>query len=145
EDGQVQLWELPSGQLRTTFRGHKGYLWSLAFAADGKTLLSGGQDQTVILWDVATGARRSTFRGQGVPILRVAISPDGKTVASGSSWNNRVKVWDVATHGERFTLPGISAAFSPDGNSLATAGWSSPKLWDLATGQERERPPALAK
>ena len=36
-------------------RGHLGGVWSVAFAADGDVLYSGGADGTVRAWDVAEG------------------------------------------------------------------------------------------
>jgi tricorn protease-like protein len=71
----------------------------------------------------------------------VAFSPDGRRLASGS-WNNTIKLWDVATGQEVRTLSGhnsgvLSVAFSPDGRLLASAsGDHTVKLWDVETGQE---------
>jgi WD40 repeat protein/serine/threonine protein kinase len=141
-DGLLRLWDSRTGELRTTFRGHQGIVWALAFAPDGKILVSGGQDRTLILWDVATGQPQGTLEGQGVPILSLAVSPDGQTVASGSAWNNVVKVWDLANRRERFARPGTTVTFSSDG-TLAAGGWFSVGLWDVTTGRERWRPPAL--
>jgi WD40 repeat protein len=71
----------------------------------------------------------------------VAFSPDGRRLASGS-WNNTIKLWDVATGQGVRTLRGhtdwvLSVAFSPDGRLLASAsGDHTVKLWDVETGQE---------
>ena len=113
----------------------------MAFAADGKTLVSGSQDKNLMLWDVATGTRQAILEGHGFPVIQVAISPDGKTVASASWPQVPAKVWDVATRRQRFEVPGRTVTFSADG-TLATTGWSGVKLWDAATGKERGRSPA---
>ena len=42
-------------KLRDTLKGHTSLVLSVAYSPDGKTLASGGGDQTIKLWDVATG------------------------------------------------------------------------------------------
>jgi len=42
-------------KLRDTFKGHTGFVLSVAFSPDGKTLASGGLDNTIKLWDVKPG------------------------------------------------------------------------------------------
>ena len=70
-------------------------------------------------------------------IFSVAFSPDG-TLASGS-WDNTVKLWDVATGENIATLEEHeeqvrSVAFSPDGTLLASGSEDNTvKLWDVAT------------
>ena len=54
--GSVALWSLPDGRLRHSLEGPGLPVWSVAFAADGRTLWSGGQDRRIRHWDVATGA-----------------------------------------------------------------------------------------
>ncbi|MFC7690140.1 c-type cytochrome [Paeniroseomonas aquatica] len=51
--GSVTLWS--EDRLRGTLDGPGSPVWSLAFAADGRTLWTGGQDRLVRRWDVATG------------------------------------------------------------------------------------------
>ena len=55
-------------------------LLDLALSPDGKSIASGGQDQTVYLWNVETGTSQ-VFRAHAGQITSVAFSPDGARVA----------------------------------------------------------------
>src|SRR5262249_12916619 len=48
----VVLWELATGEERGRFSGHKEWIWSLAFSADGCLLASGSHDYTALVWDM---------------------------------------------------------------------------------------------
>ncbi len=56
--------ELPPGvKLLRTLEGHKDIVYSVAFDPSGRTLASGGDDNTVKLWEVASGKLLHTLEG----------------------------------------------------------------------------------
>jgi WD40 repeat protein len=55
-DGEVKLWDFPSGQELHAFKGHSGAITGVVFHPDGKQLATSSYDHTVRLWDVG-GAR----------------------------------------------------------------------------------------
>jgi hypothetical protein len=71
----------------------------------------------------------------------VAVSPDGRRVVSASG-DETLKVWDLDTGVEVFTLSGhtdaVSAvAITSDGRRAISASWDKTlRLWDLGTGRE---------
>jgi RNA polymerase sigma factor (sigma-70 family) len=52
-DPRVHLLEVATGEERQAFTGHRGGVVSLTWSADGKTLVSGGNDTTLLVWDLA--------------------------------------------------------------------------------------------
>src|SRR2546421_11940940 len=51
-DSTVRLWDVVSGRLNCTLRGHGEAITCLAFSSDGKTLASSGADGKVNFWDL---------------------------------------------------------------------------------------------
>jgi len=49
---EVKLWDVGTGKLKRTLRGHSNWVGSIAFSPDGKGLVSGGSDG-VRLWALA--------------------------------------------------------------------------------------------
>ena len=52
-DPAVHLLEVATGKEHHTFTGHRGGVVSLTFSADGRMLVSGGNDTTLLVWDLA--------------------------------------------------------------------------------------------
>jgi WD40 repeat protein len=50
-DTLVRLLDVVTGKERHAFAGHSGGIVSLTFSADGKTLVSGSDDTTLLVWD----------------------------------------------------------------------------------------------
>jgi WD40 repeat protein len=75
-------------------------------------------------------------------VTAVAVTPDGEHAVS-ASWDKTLKVWDLASGEEQFTLTGHSdwvtaVAVTPDGKQAVSASRDSTlKVWDLASGEEK--------
>lgn len=108
-----------------TLRGHQGAVYALAFAADGRTLVSGGKDGTVRLWDLSAGRARAELRGHEGSVYTLALHRDGRLLASGGA-DRDPRVWDAETGTLREVLPRLIApvtglAWLPRRHTLAIA------------------------
>ncbi len=164
EDSAVRVWDLSAARELAVLKGHAGKVAAVAFAPDGKRLVSGGEDGTVRVWEVASGKELAALKGHRGRVHAVAFAPDGKTVASGGA-DKGVRLWGPGIDGEEPTgrptgepmaRPGwggrflgaqgeahtdevSSVSFAPDGRSLVSASWDHTlRLWDLTTGRQRQ-------
>ena len=139
DDKTVKLWHPVTGQLVRAFSGHAS-VTSVAFAPNGRQLLSGGSDKTIKLWDAATVRLICQFVGHTHAIASVAFAPDGASVLSGSE-DGTVKSWDTASGRVRRTFSGHSSfvrsvAYSRDGKRFVSGSSDKTvKLWEVHTGR----------
>jgi RNA polymerase sigma factor (sigma-70 family) len=114
---------------------------NLAFAADGRTVLTVAGGRTLGRWDPATGRLREETHLPGPFQDGGWFSPDGRLLAVPE--DGGLGVWDTATGQRRRLLPhgAEHVAFTADGRTLAAADYVQSvgriRLWDLATGKER--------
>ena len=66
----------------------------MAFAPDGRTILTGSTDKTARLWDAATGREIRRLQGHGDVVTSVAFAPDGRTILTGSDGHDGAAVGD---------------------------------------------------
>lgn len=128
------VWDVASGRLLFTLRGHRATVRSVAFSPDGRRLATGSWDGSVALWDARTGARlveRPSTDRQAV--IAVTYSPDGTLLATGSA-GGELTLWNAAALEPLRSVAVarsevIGIAFGP-GDLLVTAGGDgAAKIW----------------
>ena len=107
----------------------------LAVSRDGRKVAAGGSDGTVRLWDVLTGRLSTTLEGKLRGLSTVAYSRDGRRLAAGSG-DGTLLVWDPSSGRELARIRGASqlVRFSPDGETLVSAGPKAIETWNAKTG-----------
>jgi RNA polymerase sigma factor (sigma-70 family) len=151
----VRLWSAQTGKLLHRLTDPKFAKKSpgplpvvslLAFARDGKTLLTVGPLDTVSVWAVTPGKCLRQFHIRGGTAYAVALASDGRTLAVVTVSNPvgaarfLVRLWDVAAEKElralAFTEPPYAVAFTPDGKHLAAAGHGQEVcIWEVESGK----------
>ncbi len=124
---------------------------SIDIHPDGRTVITGLNDGTILLWDLETGDENQRLTGHTASVNDVALSLDGSTAISVGE-DKTIILWDMTNGHEINHLIGHSGAirsvaFSADGRRAVSGGLSSEQtrdpgeiiLWDLETGTELTR------
>ena len=140
--GTLERWDLATGVLGGSWKGHQASVSALAASPDGSLVLSGAYDNTARLWR-ADGSSKA-LQGHAKPVVAVALSPDAKGAATASN-DGTVRLWSAQDGRPGKVLAGHQGAvnavvFRPDGRSLATGGDDGTvRFWDPGPGAETGR------
>lgn len=148
--GNMQLYDLASGNLLETIAAHDGALWSMSLSPDQRGFVTGGADKAVKFWDFELVTdKNSTQKRLSVKqtrilqldedVLYVCYSPDQRLLAV-SLLDCTVKIFYVDTlkfflslYGHK--LPVICMDISHDGALIATGSADrNVKIWGLDFG-----------
>lgn len=112
---------------------------SAGFSADGRRLVTAGDDGSVTVWDAASGRSLLAFAsGQG-PRIQAFFAPDGRLFVTDSKGKVRIRDGDDGRLIDALgghTRDIIQAQISADGRRLLTNSDDGAKVWDLATGDQ---------
>ncbi|MDG2389681.1 MAG: WD40 repeat domain-containing protein [Planctomycetaceae bacterium] len=136
-DGLIKIWDMTEKKWKARLlEKHTDDIHGVAFTNDGKQLISGSDDTSVLLWDLDTG-NNQLLGHHDKQVTDVAVHPNDQMAASASR-DQTIRLWDLKKHQSRGTLKGHTAdvlaiTFSPDGRWLASASYDQTVIiWDVA-------------
>ena len=142
----IDLWDVPTGRLKHTLKGHTDFISGAVFSPDSKTLASWAiwghppegpplRDHDFLLWDVPTGRLKHILTEHTDYISGAVFSPDSKTLVS-SEGNDTIRWWDATTGGSLSVLIGrdftssLGVVFSVDDQTFTThSPFREPHFW----------------
>jgi WD40 repeat protein len=95
--GLITLCDLPSGQVRASWRAHlhPQAIEGLAVSRDGRFLASVGNDGLARVWSTADQREVATCIGHKGACYGVAFTPDGTRLATGGHDDHSIRIWDL--------------------------------------------------
>lgn len=137
DDLQIHLWDRATGLELERFLGHTGVVTRLGFSADGRSLLSGANDNTSRLWQITTQSVQKAHEG---PATAVKFLPNGESLVT-TGEDKQVTQWAVKGLQKLKAFAGAtgpvrSVGVSADGQFIA-AGCDDKNLriWKVADGE----------
>lgn len=145
-DATCILWDVDSGQPRSTFNDHVGDVMSVALSPTNQDVfVSGSCDATAKVWDMRAKKAVMSFKGHESDVNSVSFFPDGNAFGTGSD-DSSCRLWDIRAccelnqYGNDRILCGItSVEFSKSGRLLFSGyddhnclGWDVPGRSQMA-------------
>jgi len=136
----IYVWDFASRQQIGTYTGLTiADPWSV-FSPNGNTLAAILENNDVRLWNIPTSERRQNLLPNATNFVSFGNNPEEYTPIIAGYWDNdKIKLMDPFKGGAAITLQVKQdevnvIAFSPDGNTLATASFGGTiLLWDVSS------------
>ena len=138
-DSLVNLWQLNTHELLSTFEGHIASITCIAFSASGLFVASGSEDKTVRVWGLTLGLVVATFKHQA-PVTAVTAMFDGRRIVS-SDRAGTIRVWaaDTGTLIQSVCGPGRCFTVSSDMRyAICGTGDNQLRIVSLGAGPEEK-------
>jgi WD40 repeat protein len=99
DDGEIQFWNVTTGERQRRIRAHEFWISDLAFSADGSSFATAAWDRRTTvefkIWDLGTKKEKARFRAEGDSYI-LALSGNGKVLAAGHrAETGTVRLWHL--------------------------------------------------
>src|SRR2546422_1197525 len=119
----VRVWDIATGEDTAEFLGHTSDVSSLAFTADGRSLVSGGRDGAIRVWNLAARKESVALIALGATDF-VAVTPDQYYRASKS----RIKGVAFRANNQLYPFEQFDLRFNRPDIVLERLGTAPPEL-----------------
>lgn len=142
-DDTIRLWDINTGKLLNTLKGHLKGVTSLCLNGDGSILASGSRDKTISVWRLPDGNLLTNLSATVASVWSLAMTTSANMIASASY--QEIRLWQYPS-GKLFkNLKGHQrevdkVMISPDGNLLVSAGGKNDntvRVWSLPSGDHQ--------
>ncbi|HFU75369.1 MAG TPA: WD40 repeat domain-containing protein, partial [Arcobacter sp.] len=113
---------------------------SITISPDGKTLVSGYDDNTIRVWDIQSGEEKRTYYvDKHFDIPMMDISPDGKLLVHAMDWQ-KIKILKMKNgklvRNINTDTGWSSLIISSDGKIIISSSADTIKLWNIESGKK---------
>jgi WD40 repeat protein len=137
-DPLVRIYDVARRRLLFVLAGHQLAVHAVAFSPDGKTVATGGGDNTVRLWDLPNTKPAqpkqlepaATITGHANSVNAMTFDPDGKMLASAGA-DGSIRLWEIPSikDGQKRGPPSPAGVLKEHKGSVLGLAWSDPGLF----------------
>ena len=124
---------------KKSFTGHSKAVYSVAITSDGRHVVSGSEDKTLLMWELGSGRCVHTMGEHLAAVWKIALTSESRYALTSSE--KTLRVWDLLNGSCVHTLKGHaskvnSVAITHDGRYLVSGGNDKTvRIWELKKGQ----------
>ncbi len=138
KDNAVKVWDVQSGKLIGTLRGHKSHINDVAFHPSGNYLASASHKQKTYIWDLNTWEKKDSVKFY-FEVVKLEFTDKGDYLVAGSQ-NREVVCWNTSDYHKLIKIGKMSAEINDldiQGEQVAVCSKLTDVLvWDVPSQKQ---------